>query len=847
MAQVSAYTFSSGMGTWQPLAGGGSLLGMPGMAPPFNEYDDNSFVTEGESILLSTTTVGNGWPIGFTFYYNGQPFDRVGLSIEGWLAFGHSSDGVSAVYVPAGILAYTPLSSANTPSVDPLKRNRIAAFAMDLAAQGQGGTWPLQLKTSGVAPNRTFTAEWNVVRSGGSSALSFQIRLNEGGGDPTQQTVQVIYGNMPQASAHLGQVGLGGTTPADFNNRSVLASPYDWLQSLPGATNTANCRLPSAAAYLPQGLTFTWTPAGCLVSGIMVTELGMVGGSIGGTLSWSSLAGASSYSYIITAGGPTAPVILSGTGITGTSATLSGLPAGQELFAYVKADCAGADEWAAGHPFSTANIVEVICGEAAQSFIHCYDNLEHSTWRYTSSSGAPLRLFLNGGSITSGDLLRIFDGNSIQAPLLFSSATGAVAGQIVSSTGPHLTMELTTDVNGSCVTQDFILPLEWAVGCLDCSPMQATFQVVDDCANEQFSVVTTIFSLGSATSAQITNTGGAPIVTANGIGSYTVGPFPIGTVVVVTVENTYNSFCSAVSQDLINGACPIVSCGPDEYSYCYTDNDNSQWAYQAAGTERIGIRFLAGTLASGDVIRIYDGLDPFMSVPLFSGNNGGDLTNLMVMTSTNNSEHALLLEVASNNSGSCATGQAIPWQYVVACFDGCTAPTATFSTLRNCDQNSFTVTVLIGGMGSAAALSIVNDGGASTVTANATGSYTVGPFAIGDTVVVEVQGASVLCTVNSIPLHESCGVGIKENAVQGMRVFPNPADGAFRVVMPEGFDGQGRLEVLDIAGRTVEGRALQVNAGVAFDCDLGHLPVGRYTLILTNGVKRAYAPITIVR
>lgn len=847
MAQVSAYTFSSEVGIWQPLNGGGSLLGMPGMAPPFNEYDDNSFVTQGESILLGTTTTGNGWPIGFIFNFNGQPYDRVGLSIEGWLAFGQSSNGQSAVFVPAGAGAYTPLSSPDPAGMDPLKRNRIAAFAMDLAAQGQGGTWPLQLKTSGQAPNRSFTAEWNVVRSGGSNPMSFQIRLNEGGGVPAQQTVQVIYGNMTQSAALLGQVGLGGTSPADFNNRSVVASPYDWMQSLPGATNTANCRLPATSTDLPQGLTFTWTPAGCLVSGIVVTDLAMNGGVIGGTLSWAPLAGAANYSYIITAGGPTAPVILSGTGITGSSVALSGLPAGQELFAYVKADCAGATEWGSGHPFTTANIVEVICGEPAISSTHCYGNLEETTWRYSSSSGEPLRLFLTGGAVASGDLLRIFDGNSSQAPLLFSSASGAITGQVATSIGPEMTMVLTTDANGSCVTQNFILPIEWAVGCMDCTPIQATFQVVDDCADQQFGVVVNIFSMGSATSAQITNSGGVPVVTANGTGSYTVGPFPIGTPVIVSAENTYNPFCSAVSEQIINGACPVVSCGPDEYTYCYTDNDNGQWAYQAVGTGRIGIRFLAGTLATGDLIRIYNGLDPFMSAPLFSGNNGGDLTNLMVSTTANNIEHAFLLEAATNSSASCATGQATPWKYVVACYDGCTAPAAAFTVLSDCDQSSFTVSVDVSSLGSASTVSIVNDGGASAITANATGTYLVGPFNLGDTVVVDVQGSSVLCTVNSVALYGTCGVGVNENAVQEMHVFPNPGTGVFRMVMPDGFNGRNQLAVVDIAGRKMEERTLQVIRGEGLEQDLSHLPAGRYTLILTNGAKRAYAPISIIR
>lgn len=846
-AQVSAYTFSSSLGTWQPLGGAGSLLGMPGMPPTFNFYDDNSFVTQGESILLGTTTTGNGWPIGFTFNFNGQPYDRVGLSIEGWLAFGNSSNGASAVHVPVGSPAYTPLSSANPSGIGPLLRNRVAGFAMDLAAQGSGGTWPLQLITAGTAPNRIFIAEWNVVRSGGSSPLSFQIRLNEGGGDPAQQTVQVVYGSMTQSMAHIGQVGLGGTDPADFNNRSVTASPYDWQLSQAGTVNTASCRLPSSFTYLPQGLTYTWTPAGCLVSGITITGLNMAGGMIGGTLSWNALNGANSYDYVITAGGPGATPILSGMGITGTSVTLSGLPAGQQLFAYVKADCATADAWGAGQPFTTANIVEVVCSQPSLTFTHCYDNLEQTTWHYNSSSAAPLRMFIHAGSIFSGDQLKVYDGSSDQAPLLFSSVTGAIAGQMITSTGGAMSMKLTSDDIGSCVSQDFIPPMEWEVGCLDCDPVLANFTVVNDCASGQYTVQVNIFSLGTASSATITNSVDESEVAVTGNGQYTAGPFPNGSPVVISVNNAYNAFCTAVSNALVNGTCPEVGCGPDYYDRCYANNDASQFAFQSDNNGRIGIRFLSGTLGNGDVLYIYDGLDPLMSFPLFSGNNGGDLTGLLVTSTLSNPDNALLLELAADESGSCATGQGTPWHYVVECYDGCTAPAATFSTMRDCDLGTFTVEVNISSMGSASALTLVNNGGTAPVTATATGTYTMGPFPIADTVVVEVQGASALCSVNSVPLAEECEAGIGELNENEMRVFPNPGDGAFRLVMPMGFGGQGRLEVLDITGRSVAGMMVRGYSGRGVDCSLDHLPAGRYTLQLTNGVKRAYAPITIVR
>lgn len=846
LAQVSSYTFSAEVGTWQPLGGSGTLLGMPGMPPAFDFYDDNAFVQQGTTLLLSTTTTGNGWPIGFEFNYNGQPYDRVGLSIEGWLAFGRSADGNNAVYVPAGSAAYTPLISNNPEGMDPLKRNRIAAFAMDLRAQGQGGLWPLQLMTGGTAPNRFFVAEWNVVRPSGSQPLSFQIRLNEGGGDPAQQTVQVIYGSMTQTAAMLGQVGLGGTTPSDYNNRSVTSGPYNWLESTAGTSNTAQCRPPSSTTYLPPGLTFTWTPAGCNVTGILVSDFIIQANSVDATLSWSTLPGASSYDFIITAGGPGDPVLFSGTGITGLSAPLTGLPLGQTLHAYVKADCAGPDQWGAGHPFNTENMHLVECGSTA-SFNHCYNNLEQTLWHYTSSNDSPVRMFIHAGTIHNGDLLQVFDGPTELDPVIFSSSTSTIAGQIITSTGPHLTMRLSADENGSCATQDFILPMEWEVGCMDCDPILANFNVIDDCANQQFSVLVDIFSLGSAASSIITNNGGAAPVTANGPGTYLVGPFPIGTPVLVKATNDYNDYCSAASLPLLNNVCPLVTCGPVTETYCYANNDESQWGFRAEDGGRIGIRFLQGTLAAGDIIIVYDGLDPFMDVPLFSGNHGGDLTNLLVTTTTSNMDAALLLAIASNGSNSCASGHALPMEYVVACYDGCQPPVVNYSAMPDCDLGTFTVQVLVLDMGTATALNITNDGGAPSVVASAASTYSVGPFALGDTLSVGLEGDHVLCGVISPRLHAECDVGIAKNNWQGIRVFPNPGNGAFRLQTPEWFQGEGLLDVIDVTGRTVAGMMVHAGRGQVVDCDLQHLPAGRYTMILKGQEKRAYAPISIVR
>ncbi len=845
-AQVSSYTFSQQVGTWQPIAGAGTPLGMPGLPAPFT-FDDNSFVTQGESLPLGSSSTGNGWPIGFTFHFNGIAFDRVGLSMEGWLAFGSSADGAEAVFVPVGSTAYTPLSSAAPAGLPAVMRNRVAGFANDLAAGGNGGTWPIQIRTSGAAPNRAFVAEWNVVRSGAANLMQFQIRLNEGGGDPATQTVQVVYGTMPTSGTLTGQVGLGGTTPTDFNNRSVTVAPYDWNQSAAGAANTATGRLPSAATNLPQGLTYTWTPSVCGVSGIEITDLLASPTGISATLSWLPTTGATSYDYVITAGAATDTPILSGNGITATQVQLTGLPADEQLFAYVRGNCGTVGTWSSGLPFNTAGAIAVICGEEPLQTAYCYFNYEQRTWTYSSSSSDPLRAIFYAGTIGSGDLFTCYDGPNDQSPLLFSSANGPVAGQIVNSTGGHLTLRIQADDLSSCENTEWLDPLEWEVGCLDCQPAFVNFTVISDCENDQYSVQANVFSLGSATSLNLINDRNSNTVPIPAAGNYTIGPFPKDSVVVVTAQNPYNDYCSAVSLALVNDPCAFQSCGPDNYTYCYTNNDPSQWLYQSTGNERIGIRFRSGTVPDPDLVQAFDGSDPFTSSPLFNGNNGGDLRNLLLTTSASNLDNALLLAVSSNAYGSCADGGAQPWNYVVACYDGCTPPAASFTTIPDCGNGQFRIAVEVTSLGSASSASITNDAGAATVAVNAAGTYQVGPFPLGTSVVVELEGASVLCSVNSATLIENCDVGVHEVSVERIGIYPNPGDGNFQLVMPNGFGWQGQLEVRDLAGRTMARQMLLGGSGRGVYCNLGHLPAGSYTITVTNQERIAQGRLVIVR
>lgn len=117
--------------------------------------------------------------------------------------------------------------------------------------------------TRGLAPFRQFVIQWmRTVRFSGPDGddFSFQLVLNEGGGDPNYQTLQAVYGTCFTSSAtnHNVQVGLRGATVADFNARKSGT----WATSTTSTTNRDTLVLGQNQNPI-SGLTYTWSPA-CL-------------------------------------------------------------------------------------------------------------------------------------------------------------------------------------------------------------------------------------------------------------------------------------------------------------------------------------------------------------------------------------------------------------------------------------------------------------------------------------------------------------------------------------------------------------------------------------------------------
>lgn len=205
--QVSAYQFSSNIGTYVPITQG---------------------TVRWTGAVYDVATLNNS--IGFNFKYNGTTYYSFCVSSNGYIALGSALNNSS-----------TPLSSGVT--------NQIVV-ALGARLQGNTGTGEVRYQTIGTAPYRTLVVQWTSFRRYSFSGnLNFQIRLEE-----TTNDIVIQYGTMTESSSYSYQVGLRGNSSADFNNRKTST---DWLNTIPGTTNTATCLL-STSVYPSNGLKFNW-------------------------------------------------------------------------------------------------------------------------------------------------------------------------------------------------------------------------------------------------------------------------------------------------------------------------------------------------------------------------------------------------------------------------------------------------------------------------------------------------------------------------------------------------------------------------------------------------------------
>jgi hypothetical protein len=128
--------------------------------------------------------------------------------------------------------------------------------------------------------------------------------------------------------------------------------------------------------------------------------------------------------------------------------------------------------------------------------------------------------------------------------------------------------------------------------------------------------------------------------------------------------------------------------------------------------------------------------------------------------------------------------------------------------------------------------------------------YSLVPGGPGTTVTVEVICACSIDPLVLTPASPSTTFTVpvlREGAVEGMTMFPNPAD-EIMYVSYNAVEGNANMSIIDVMGRTVEVRAENLGAGTNnLSFDVSGLAPGAYFLVIEQGEQTTVEEFSVVR
>jgi len=232
MAGVNPYTRSMTGGTFTSIAGAGAT----DLTGTFQSVEPATYLYYDEGYSFA--------PIGFTFYYMGMPYRELTVYTDGFAAFNRF---VNLLNVFSDTYLYTTGSIANE------YINILAPWWDDLkifpAAGCVGRVW---YKTTGSAPFRVFTLEWNqaMYAVGSDDTFTFQIRLYE-----STDVIEFVYG--PKSNVD----GDNNDSTAACGIKDNIGGDLHFIEALAGYTDNS----PTIAEwkindYPPATTIVTFTP-----------------------------------------------------------------------------------------------------------------------------------------------------------------------------------------------------------------------------------------------------------------------------------------------------------------------------------------------------------------------------------------------------------------------------------------------------------------------------------------------------------------------------------------------------------------------------------------------------------
>ena len=407
--------------------------------------------------------------------------------------------------------------------------------------------------------------------------------------------------------------------------------------------------------------------------------------------------------------------------------------------------------------FAQENIT-VDCTAGPVSTTFCYMTGDDNSFVITSNDGSALNLSIDEGQVENGwDEFFVYDSDGVTelTPAQpFYGNSGDLTGLTFQSSGDSLTVLVDEDTSISCSENGFV-PITFTAACATCINPQVDFEMVSDCLNgPQFFVDADVLDLGSASSLTISdNQGNSQSVSSTGTVQF--GPFPNNTDVQLTVSNDDDANCSVSSASITQDYCAITvvdcSAGPVSSSYCYPDNDVTQFEYVSSDGSPLNL-----TIDSGSVENNFDELiiiDSDGITELYNGyGNTGDITGLTFQSSGD----TIFFSVLTDGSVSCqgGSGSLIDGiNYTVACAT-CVNPSAEYSVIDDCaNGDQFLIDVNITDLGSASSVSISDNQGSAGIHVTQTGVTQMGPYPFQTEIIITVSNdEDVNCVINSSPI-----------------------------------------------------------------------------------------------
>ncbi|MCC6371812.1 MAG: T9SS type A sorting domain-containing protein [Bacteroidia bacterium] len=241
-SQFAIYTFTQMAGTYSPITGG-TVYGS-------QTTDDEVFINTAAPFGNAIGTSGTGLPIGFNFFINGNIYDRIGISANGFIFLGQTTSTPAIVTQISN--QFAPISSTTIANSN--LQHKVSAFGLDIQSQNNFGE--IRMQTIGTSPNQTMVVQWTSYRKYNNTGddYNFQIRLCQ-----TTNVIEVIYGTFVNNGTNgIAQVGLRGSMVSDYSNRYVNAINV-WASSAAGTSNTTTANFNSS--LIPSsGQIYRWLP-----------------------------------------------------------------------------------------------------------------------------------------------------------------------------------------------------------------------------------------------------------------------------------------------------------------------------------------------------------------------------------------------------------------------------------------------------------------------------------------------------------------------------------------------------------------------------------------------------------